>query len=126
MTYYDPLVVGDSLTYRLSVNLYTLNKNRDTIDLFGLDPSNPEHMWVFQTAMLNLSLFNKRIRTDNNFVTRFKLYWQNRKLVYFIKKCVKNSNEEKTVQDILEFMRPAACELMGTETFDFGTLAKKD
>ena len=118
-------VIYDSLAYRMSVNLYSLNKGSKSIDLYGYRPMDAEHQFVFSMALLNASLFNQSIRMDCGLLTRIKLSWKNRKKIKFIKKC-KKPDGAKSIDDIVEFMRPTAIVETGNQCFNFGLLLNRD
>lgn len=117
----DKQKVYDAYSYRMSVNLYSLNKDRDTINLYGFNEDKPEHMFVFKIALLNSSLFKKRICIETKLSTRIKLSLKYHKVIPFIKKC-KNIKEELTVTEILDFMRPFAREDIKDENFLFSDI----
>ena len=120
----DNWAIYDNLTYMLSINLFSLNKSRDTINLYGADPKDPEHQWVIDTAIMCIPLYGKRLRTDWSFWTRFKFWRKHRKMMKFIHKAPAHKTGDPTVPEILEFMRPAANSLAKVDRFDFGDITR--
>lgn len=120
----DKQKIYDNLSYKTSINLYSLNKARASINLYGFNYKNEEHKYIFEIAVLSGNIFNKEIRLEANLFTRLYLSWKYRKSLHFIKKC-KWVEGEETVDNILEFMRPAACAELEVEHFNFWDIIKE-
>lgn len=111
--------IYDSLTYYLTVNLFTLNKKRDTIDLYGYNPDNAAHRWVLDCATLVAPIYDKRIRLQASWWTRFKYWCAHRKAVHYIKPLHDHPEGEQSIDNILTFMLPLGIQISGDQSFSF-------
>jgi len=111
--------IYDSLTYYLTVNLFTLNKKRDTIDLYGYNPDSAAHRWVLDCATLVAPIYDKRIRLQASWWTRFKYWCAHRKAVHYIKPLRDRPEGEQSIDNILTFMLPLGIQISGDQSFSF-------
>ena len=115
----NDLLLYDKIGYMLSVNIYSLNKERETINIYGLDLHNPEHRWFLNVAIQCTSLYGKRLRVEGGFWMRLKIWLKNRKKIRIPLKAPAPTEQDKTVSQVLEFMRPVAAQMFNRETFNF-------
>ena len=114
----------DHIIYITTVNLYTLNKNNFYINLINYRDDDIEHRFILACATIiqNVALRN-RIAMNLNWFQRCKISWRIRKKTKFIKKC-KRDDCTQTVQQIIEFMRPAIKQITKDEHFNLGEIVR--
>lgn len=109
----DVRVNYDSICYATFINLKTKTSGANRIAFKNFDYKNDEHKFVLSVATACWNILGaKNIAIDSGFFTRKKLGWKYRKLC----KIEKTKKDEKVVvdiQELLEFMRGAACALCG-------------
>lgn len=113
----------DNIIYRTTINIYTLSKDKESIELYGLNIKDPEHLWFFNTARMASSVFTKPITIDANVFVRFRLWFKYRKRMNWIKHTPHGSSG-KNIGEILEFMRPSAIEETEDENFKYTDIEK--
>lgn len=116
--------IYDSLTYRMSINLFTISKEFNYIPLKGYDEKNPEHQWLLYVAKIAQIANNKHIRMDINVLKRWKVWSKYSKTLYWIKRIPKSDHVEYSVQKLLDDLRPFAAKELGDPDFNFGKLKK--
>ena len=109
-------LVGITLT-----NLYTLSKDKQTLSLGKFDIEDPEHLYMMSVAVGSASIINKEIRVDAGYFDRKKLYQMYPCEKFNWKKRAKKKECFNT-NEVLDFMRPAAIDLIDDEMFYFGDI----
>lgn len=120
----NPTAHYDSISYGFTINLLSLNRERGSINLYGFNYKNPEHLYAFERAINVSSLIDKPIKIDCPFFTRLRLSIKYLPQVGFIKRAEKITDEDKIVDEILEFMRPYAKKITKDPEFSFTKISE--
>lgn len=111
-------IAYDSISYKLSVNIYSLNKDNNYIDIYGLDLKKKSHKWFFNIAMTCSHLFGKNIRVDMPFFNRLWIYLHHRKELHWIKRAPERKLQI-SVDEMLNYMLPSSIETTGDSEFNY-------
>jgi len=120
----NPAAHYDSISYKFTINLLSLNRERGSINLYGFNYKNPEHLYAFERAINVSSLVDKPIKIDCPFFTRLKLSIKYFSQVRFIKRAEKIINKDIIIDEILEFMRPYAKKITKDPEFNFAKISE--
>lgn len=98
------------------INLYsTMEREGNRILLQDFDINNEEHLFIYNVAVQVAAFFGRPIYISCSFWDRRKLYRPHRKAILRLKK-LKKGAVDRTVDDMLNFMRPAAEEWTNGDT----------
>lgn len=105
----------DEISQIALINIYTLSKNENTINLRNLDVNNKEHLFLFKIADILGMTIEKELTVDCGF-------WQRMKLKKIVKRKIKKEILENGINtpEVLDFMRPRLKELFPDGNTDFG------
>lgn len=101
------------------INLVSLSKDFEGIQLYSFDFLNKEHLYLLEVAYIFRRLYNKEICIAGNFFNTVKWNWKKRKK----EDKIYTSNEHKlnykiiTVNTFLDFMRPVLNESLKGFTY---------
>jgi hypothetical protein len=118
----DIAVKYDSVCMMALINIYTLTKDQASIDLVNFNWNNDEHKFVFAVIVATQStLGDKPIYVDVPWYVRNYLNKKYKKVVGAIKKVPRKNEDGVNVQELLDFMRGGAKEIVGSN-FNFGDI----
>ena len=117
----DLQVKYDSLCYATYINVQDKTKGAEDIVLKNFHYDNKEHKFVLAVIMACRSILgDRKVIVDDNLWARMKMAHKYHSAVYVVKNNV-GDQPYVDVEDMLEFMRGAACELCGSD-FTFGDI----
>lgn len=118
----DIAVKYDSVCMMALINIYTLTKDHANIDLINFNWNDDEHKFIFAVIVATQStLGDKPIYIDAPWYIRNYLNKKYKKAVGAIKKVPRKNEYGVNVQELLDFMRGGAKEIVGPN-FNFGDI----
>lgn len=118
----DIAVKYDSVCMMALINIYTLTKDHTNIDLINFNWNNDEHKFIFAVIVATQNtLGDKPIYVDAPWYVRNYLNKKYKKTVGAIKKVSRKNEYGVNVQELLDFMRGGAKEIVGPN-FNFGDI----
>lgn len=111
----------DGLVGLTMLNLYSAAKDTQTMNFFGFDRKNKEHLFLLRVAYYVRDLYSYEIKIDNSWWDVFCLNWKNRKGFKSVKRMKDNPICGISVPGILDLMRPDGIARIG-EDFSFADI----